>query len=85
MHKSLRISEEAKALGATALILSENTLTAEEKFAIVEDCLENDIKVFNAPIISNYENEQSVSHKVKSLQIEDLLDRETILLNNCLL
>lgn len=81
IYNGLKISEEAKALGATALILSENTLTAEEKFAVVEDCLENDIKVFNAPIVSNYEDEQSVSHKVKSLQIEDLLDREPILLN----
>ena len=81
IYNGLKISEEAKALGATALILSENTLTAEEKFAVVEDCLENDIKVFNAPIVSNYEDEKSVSHKVKSLQIEDLLDREPILLN----
>lgn len=81
IYNGLKISEEAKALGATALILSENTLTAEEKFAVVEDCLENDIKVFNAPIVSDYEDEKSVSHKVKSLQIEDLLDREPILLN----
>ena len=77
----MKISDEAKVFGANVLILSENTLTAEEKFAVVEDCLENDIQVFNAPIVSNYEDEKSVSHKVKSLQIEDLLDREPILLN----
>ena len=81
IYNGLKVSEEAIALGATVLILSENTLSAEEKFAIVEDCLENNIKVFNAPIVSNYEDEKSVSHKVKSLQIEDLLDREPILLN----
>ncbi len=81
IYNGLKVSAEAKSLGATALILSENTLTAEEKFSLVEECLENDIKVFNAPIVSNYEDEQSVSHKVKSLQIEDLLDREPILLN----
>ena len=81
VYNGLKISDEAKAFGANVLILSENTLTAEEKFAVVEDCLENDIQVFNAPIVSNYEDEKSVSHKVKSLQIEDLLDREPILLN----
>ncbi len=81
VYNGLKISEEAIALGANALILSENTLTAEEKFAVVEDCLEHNIKVYNAPIVSNYEDEKSVSHKVKSLQIEDLLDREPILLN----
>ena len=43
VFNGLKISEEAKMLNATALILSENTLTAEEKFAVVEDCLENNI------------------------------------------
>jgi len=37
------VSESIKKLRANALILSEQNLTAEEKFAIVEDCLENDI------------------------------------------
>ncbi|WP_037324402.1 nucleoside-diphosphate sugar epimerase/dehydratase [Salinimicrobium terrae] len=81
IYNGWKVSDEAKVLNATALILSENTLTAEEKFALVEDCLENNIQVFNAPIVSNYEDEKSVSNKVKSLQIEDLLDREPILLN----
>lgn len=81
IYNGLKISKEAGVLGASALILSENSLTAEEKFAIVEDCLENDIQVFNAPIVATYEDEKSVSHRVKSLQIEDLLDREPILLN----
>lgn len=78
IYNGLDIHKEVKALGASALILSENTLTAEEKFAVVEDCLEHDITVFNAPIVASYEDEKSVSHKVKSLQIEDLLDREPI-------
>ena len=81
IYNSLKVSDEVSLLGANSLILSENTLTAEEKFGIVEDCLEKNISVFNAPIVSNYEDDKSVSHKVKSLQIEDLLDREPIVLN----
>ena len=81
IYNGLKLSEEVAALGAKALVLSENTLTAEEKFSIVEECLENNIKVYNAPIVSSYEDEKTVSTKVKSLQIEDLLDREPILLN----
>lgn len=81
IYNGLKMSDEVKALGATGIILSEHTLTAEEKFSVVEDCLENDIQVYNAPIVSNYENEKLVSHNVKTLQIEDLLDREPILLN----
>lgn len=81
IYNGLKMSDEVKALGATGIILSEHTITAEEKFSVVEDCLENDIQVYNAPIVSNYENEKLVSHNVKTLQIEDLLDREPILLN----
>ena len=54
IYNGLKISDEVKSLGASALVLSENTLTAEEKFSVVEDCLENDIRVYNAPIVSNY-------------------------------
>src|SRR5690606_2102479 len=81
IFNGLKMSEEVKAFGASAIILSEHTLTAEEKFSLVEDCLENDIQVYNAPIVSSYEDEKAVSKKVKTLQIEDLLDREPILLN----
>lgn len=81
VHNGGKTSKEIEALGASALILSGNTLTAEEKYSIVEDCLEHNIQVYNAPIVSNYEDEKTLSHKVKSLQIEDLLDREPILLN----
>jgi len=81
IYNGLKMSEEVKAFGASAIILSEHTLTAEEKFSLVEDCLEHDIQVYNAPIVSTYEDEKAVSQKVKTLQIEDLLDREPILLN----
>lgn len=81
VYNRTKLSDEVKRFGASAIVLSEHTLTAEEKLEIVEDCLENDIQVFNAPIVSNYEDEKSLSTKVKSLQIEDLLDREPILLN----
>lgn len=75
------VGKEVEDLDATSIVLSENTLTAKEKFAIVEDCLEHNIQVYNAPIVSTYEDEASVSNQVKSLQIEDLLEREPILLN----
>tara|TARA_R100001369_G_scaffold92896_1_gene141066 strand:+ start:77464 stop:79461 length:1998 start_codon:yes stop_codon:yes gene_type:complete len=76
------VSESIKRLRATAVILSEQNLTAEEKFSIVEDCLENDIQVFNAPLVSNWEdNDKPLAQKVKTLQIEDLLDREPIVLD----
>lgn len=46
----------------------------------MEECLEHDIAVYNAPLVSTYDNEndQPIANKVKSLQIEDLLERDPI-------
>jgi len=69
-------------LGASAVIMSENKFTSEEKFAIIEDCLEHDIKVYNAPLVSSWEDQDKpIAQTVKTLQIEDLLDREPITLD----
>lgn len=81
IYNDLGLSNAVKKLGANALILSQHKLSPEEKIALVEDCLENGIQVFNAPLIADYQNEGSVSNKIRSLQIEDLLNREPILLN----
>ncbi len=73
-----KIHKEVASLDAEAIIFSEHSFTAEEKFKLVEECLEHDIAVYNAPLVSTYDNDQPIANKVKSLQIEDLLEREPI-------
>jgi FlaA1/EpsC-like NDP-sugar epimerase len=75
------ISEEVASLGAEAIIFSENTLTSEQKFKLVEECIENDIAIYNAPLVSSWDQDQPIAKKVKTLQIEDLLEREPIQLD----
>ena len=89
-HKSLRILDkpvlkhtkkihkEVASLGAEAIIFSENSFTPEEKFKLVEECLEHDIAVYNAPLVSSWDDSQPIAKKIKTLQIEDLLEREPI-------
>ena len=81
VHFNDQIHEQVAILGAEALILSENNFSAEEKYNLVEDCLENDIKVYNAPIVSTWGENKPIAQKIKSLQIEDLLEREPIKLD----
>lgn len=78
IHFKQKVHSEIKALGAEALIVSQNNFTTEEKYNIVEDCLENDIKVFNAPLVSTWGDNKPIGQTIKSLQIEDLLEREPI-------
>lgn len=76
MHVILR------AMKADALIIAEKSMTKEETIAIVEECLEYNFKVYTVPLITDWEDEQQISKKVKTFDIKDLLERKPIVLNN---
>ncbi|CAL66950.1 polysaccharide biosynthesis protein [Christiangramia forsetii] len=78
LRHTQKIHKEVSSMGADAIIFSENIFTPEEKFKLVEECLEHDIAVYNAPLVSSWDDNQPIANKVKTLQIEDLLDREPI-------
>ena len=82
----LKLDEEVhkavKKLNAGAIIFAGNSLNAEERYELVKICLEHDIEVFNSPLVINWSEKTTVADQLKSLQIEDLLDREPIKLND---
>lgn len=77
-----KVSVIMRNMKADALIIADKGLTKEEKIALVDDCLENNYKVYTVPIISDWENQKEISKKIKNFQIEDLLDRKPIVLDN---
>ncbi len=81
LEMNTSISSLVHKLDAQAIIFSGNTLNAEERYALVKDCLENDIKVYNSPLVINWSENTTVTDQLKSLQIEDLLNRDPIVLN----
>ena len=42
--------------------------------------LDLNFKVYNVPLISNWENQKEISQKIKNIEIEDLLERKPIVL-----
>ncbi|KAB1155876.1 polysaccharide biosynthesis protein [Flavobacterium luteum] len=70
-----------RSMKADSLIIAEKSLTKEEIVAIVEECLEYNFKVFTVPLITDWEDEKQISNKVKSFEIEDLLERKPIVLD----
>lgn len=76
------ISSLVYKLNASSIIFAGNSLNAEERFTLVKDCLENDIKVYNSPLVINWSEKTTVTDQLRSLQIEDLLNRDPIKLNN---
>jgi FlaA1/EpsC-like NDP-sugar epimerase len=66
---------------ADAIIIAEKSLTKAETIAIVEECLDYNLKVFAVPLITDWEDYTQISSKVKNFEIEDLLERKPIVLN----
>lgn len=71
-----------RSVGAEAIIIADKSLTKDQQLLIVDKCLEYNYRVYTVPLISNWENQKEISDKVKNIQIEDLLERNPIILDN---
>ncbi len=74
-----------RSVNAEALIIADKGLSKNEKLSIVEDCLEYNYKVYTVPAISDWEDGNEISKKVINFQIQDLLERNPIVLDNNLI
>lgn len=63
------------------LIIGEK-LSVQKKNELVNICLENNIQVYNAPQVEEWNLNSDFTKNIKTVQIEDLLDREPIQLND---
>ena len=85
LNQKKKISVIMRSMNADALIIADKGLTKEEQITIVDECLEFNLKVYTVPLISDWENQKEISKKIKSFQIEDLLERKPIVLDNQLI
>ena len=69
-------------LGIQAIIIGDNSFSKAEKTKIITECLENDLKVYKAPKFLETDSIDDFQHKIKRINIEELLQREAILLDN---
>ncbi|HSD14817.1 MAG TPA: nucleoside-diphosphate sugar epimerase/dehydratase [Flavobacterium sp.] len=67
---------------AEGLIIADDKLTNEERFDIIDSCLEYNQKVFSIPKITDFEDKESILRKIKNVQISDLLERQPIQLDS---
>lgn len=71
-----------RSVGAEGLVIADKSLSKEEQLVIIDQCLEFNYKVYTIPSISDWENQKEISQKVKNIQIEDLLERDPIVLDS---
>ncbi|HEX7365764.1 MAG TPA: nucleoside-diphosphate sugar epimerase/dehydratase [Pelobium sp.] len=60
------------------LILTPQFISTQRKNAIVDLCLDNNVKVLNVPPLKTWVNGSFKTNQIKNIRIEDLLERETI-------
>lgn len=77
-----RIPSLMRSIGAESLVIADKSLSKEEQLVIIDQCIEYNYKVYTIPSISDWEDQKEISQKVKNIQIEDLLEREPIVLDN---
>lgn len=65
-----------------ALILADKSLTKIERNNLVDEFLEHNIQVYNAPVVSENSSENAkIAKNVRNIKIEDLLERDPIILD----
>ncbi len=70
-----------KKLDIKELIISPQDISKNRKQEIIELCLELDIKVRNVPPVERWINGELSFNQIKSVKIEDLIDRDEIVLD----
>ena len=74
--------ETISSLGIDGILFIEGTLSGKEKVQVLEDCLMNNIEVFNVPHIEKWNKKTDIKNHIKPIEIEDLLERDPIMIEN---
>jgi FlaA1/EpsC-like NDP-sugar epimerase len=64
------------------LVIATFTLSTKRKNQIVDFCLDHDIKVLNVPPYGQWTEGKFNTNQLRSIKIEDLLERDAIYINN---
>jgi FlaA1/EpsC-like NDP-sugar epimerase len=66
----------------TGMIIAGSQLSIIQKNELVDTALANNLKIFSVPEITQWTDQEDVTSKIKEIQIEDLLERDSIHLDD---
>lgn len=70
--------ETLEGLAVEGVVIMANTVTGKEKTELVDDILSLGLEVFHVPSLENWSKKADINNQIKPLEIEDLLEREPI-------
>lgn len=82
IHHTLDLQSLAVGQKIDEIILAVFTLPPAKKNELVDYCLDHDIKVLNVPPLDKWINGQFSARQLQTIKIENLLERDPILINN---
>ncbi len=79
------LSKTLEEIEAEAVLLMSDSFSGKEKNEIVENCLSAGVEILNVPNLQTWKNKEDIQNQIKPLEIEDLLERSPISVNDKLL
>lgn len=67
---------------AEALIIADKSLSKQRSIELIDVCLDYNLKVFRAPLVSDINEKANISTQIQKIRIEDVLQREPIRLDD---
>ncbi len=67
------------------ILVMGDMLSKKKKNDLVDDCLSKGVLIYNVPMVEEWNQNTDLTNQIKTIQIEDLLNREVIALDNQLI
>lgn len=64
------------------LLIIENSLSIKQKIELVDECLKANVQIYNVPRVEKLQQKKDINAQIRAIEIEDLLNREEINLDN---
>ena len=85
IYPASKLADLIKDNNVESVIISIQNLQPAKKNAIIEECLQYGVKVLNVPPVAKWINGELSFNQIKSINIEELLERDPIKLDNVLI
>lgn len=76
------LSEQLEHNAINGLMIIEDSLSIKEKNKLVDLCLKSNVQIYNVPRIEKLQQKKDINSQIRTIEIEDLLNREVINLDN---
>jgi FlaA1/EpsC-like NDP-sugar epimerase len=85
VYPTSKLGDLVKENDVESVIISIQNLLPDKKNNIIDECLQYGVKVLNVPPVAKWINGELSFNQIKSINIEELLEREPIKLDNALI